>query len=147
MAETRRNDRSFVYMGIRGRLGKNMLEKAKRWAKALKRDVVALWIAARDRRVPLGAKLVAGAVAAYALSPVDLIPDFIPILGYLDDLLIVPLGILWAIRLVPGPLMAEFRLQAEQRSGRPVSRTGLAVILAIWLACIIFVIWSLKDAF
>lgn len=147
MAETRRKGLPLVYMGIRYRLGKNMFENAKRWAKALKRDVVALWIAARDPRVPLGAKVVAGAVAAYALSPVDLIPDFIPILGYLDDLLIVPLGILWAIRLVPAPLMAEFRHEAEQRSRRPVSRTGLAFILAIWLACIIFVIWSLKDAF
>jgi uncharacterized membrane protein YkvA (DUF1232 family) len=147
MAETRRKGLPLVYMGIRDGLGKTMLEKAKRWAKALKRDVVALWIAARDPRVPLGAKVVAGAVAAYALSPVDLIPDFIPILGYLDDLLIVPLGIFWAIRLVPSPLMAEFRREAEQRSGRPVSRTGLAFILAIWLACIIFVIWSLKDAF
>ncbi|WJH42308.1 DUF1232 domain-containing protein [Aliirhizobium terrae] len=122
-----------------------MLEKAKRWAKSLKRDIVALWIAARDPRVPLTAKIAAGAVAAYALSPVDLIPDFIPILGYLDDLLLVPLGIMLAIKLVPGPLMAEFRIAAEQRSGRPVSRAGLAVILAIWLVCIIFVIWSLED--
>jgi uncharacterized membrane protein YkvA (DUF1232 family) len=147
MAETRRKGLPLVYMGIGGGLGKIMLEKAKRWAKALKRDIVALWIAARDPRVPLTAKIAAGAVAAYALSPVDLIPDFIPILGYLDDLLLVPLGIMLAIRLVPAPLMTEFRLAAEQRSGRPVSRTGLAVILAIWLACIIFVIWSLKDAF
>jgi uncharacterized membrane protein YkvA (DUF1232 family) len=147
MAETRRKSLPLVYMGIRGELGKIMLEKAKRWAKALKRDIVALWIAARDPRVPLTAKIAAGAVAAYALSPVDLIPDFIPILGYLDDLLLVPLGIMLAIRLVPAPLMTEFRLAAEQRSGRPISRTGLAVILAIWLACIIFVIWSLKDAF
>ncbi|TNM65086.1 YkvA family protein [Aliirhizobium smilacinae] len=124
-----------------------MLKKAKAWAKALKRDIIALWLAARDSRVPLTAKLVAGAVAAYALSPVDLIPDFIPVLGYLDDLILVPLGILLAIRLVPPELMSEFRLMAEQRSGRPVSRMGFAVILAIWLACIIFVLWSLKDRF
>ena len=69
------------------------IASAKQWAKAIKRDVVALWIAARDARTPLAAKVVAGAVAAYALSPIDLIPDFIPVLGYLDDLLIVPLGI------------------------------------------------------
>lgn len=124
-----------------------MLKKAKAWAKALKRDIVALWLAARDPRVPLSAKLVAGAVAAYALSPVDLIPDFIPVLGYLDDLILVPVGILIAIRLVPQELMSEFRLAAEQRSGRPVSRSGLAFILAIWLACIIFMVWSLKEFF
>lgn len=124
-----------------------MLKKAKAWAKALKRDIIALWLAARDPRVPVTAKLVAGAVAAYALSPVDLIPDFIPVLGYLDDLILVPLGILLAIRLVPPELMSEFRLMAEQHSGRPVSRMGFAVILAIWLACIIFVLWSLKDRF
>lgn len=124
-----------------------MLKKAKTWARAIKRDIIALWLAARDPRVPLAAKLVAGTVAAYALSPVDLIPDFIPVLGYLDDLVLVPLGILLAIRLVPGALMSEFRLAAEQRSGRPISRAGLAAILAIWLACIIFVVWSLKDLF
>lgn len=124
-----------------------MLKKAKAWAKAIKRDIVALWLAARDPRVPLTAKLVAGAVAAYALSPVDLIPDFIPVLGYLDDIILVPLGILMAIRLVPTDLMSEFRLTAEQRSGRPVSRYGLAFILAIWLVCIIFILWSLKDRF
>ncbi|WP_313199966.1 YkvA family protein [Rhizobium sp.] len=122
-----------------------MLKKAKAWAKTLKRDIVALWLAARDPRVPLSAKLVAGAVAAYALSPVDLIPDFIPVLGYLDDLILVPVGILIAIRLVPRELMSEFRLTAEQRSGRPVSRSGLAFILAIWLACIIFMVWSLTE--
>src|SRR6478609_1183915 len=102
------------------------IERLKTWARALKRDVIALWLAARDPRVPLSAKLVAGAVAAYALSPVDLIPDFIPVLGYLDDLILVPVGILIAIRLVPRELMSEFRLTAEQRSGRPVSRSGLA---------------------
>jgi len=124
-----------------------MLKKAKAWAKTIKRDIVALWLAARDPRVPLSAKLVAGAVAAYALSPVDLIPDFIPVLGYLDDLILVPVGILIAIRLVPRELMSEFRLVAEQRSGRPVSRSGLAFILAIWLACIIFMVWRLTEFF
>lgn len=87
----------------------NRLENAKTWARRIKRDVVALWIAAHDPRTPLAAKLVAGAVAAYALSPIDLIPDFIPVLGYFDDLLIVPLGIMWAVRLVPPLLMDEFR--------------------------------------
>ncbi|MFB9952299.1 YkvA family protein [Rhizobium puerariae] len=124
-----------------------MLAKAKSWAKALKRDVVALWLAARDRRVSLQAKLVAGAVAAYALSPIDLIPDFVPVLGYLDDLVIVPLGIMLAIRLVPEPLMIEFREEATRRTARPVSRGGLAFILAIWLGCLILVLGSLSRMF
>jgi uncharacterized membrane protein YkvA (DUF1232 family) len=101
------------------------LTAAKQWARSVKRDVVALWIAARDGRTPMVAKIVAGAVAAYALSPIDLIPDFVPVLGYLDDLIIVPLGILIAIRLIPAPLMSEFRNMATQRAQRPVSRSGL----------------------
>jgi len=123
----------------------DLLTNAKRWAKMLKRDVVALWIAARDPRVPIYAKLVASAVAAYALSPIDLIPDFVPVLGYLDDLLIVPLGIMLAIRLMPPLLMAEFRAEATQRAERPISRAGLAFILVIWLACLIFILWSLSN--
>jgi uncharacterized membrane protein YkvA (DUF1232 family) len=106
----------------------------KRWARSLKRDIVALWLAARDKRTPIVAKIAAGSVAAYALSPIDLIPDFIPILGYLDDLLIVPLGIALAIRLVPAPLMSEFRRLAERQSERPISRAGLLGVIVIWLA-------------
>ena len=116
-----------------------LISKAKLWAKSLKRDVVALWLAARDRRVPWYAKAVAGGIAAYALSPIDLIPDFIPVLGYLDDLVIVPLGILLAVRLVPPDVMAELRMDAAARLERPSGRAGLVVILAIWLFCIIFV--------
>ncbi|MFP3541867.1 YkvA family protein [Rhizobium sp. SIMBA_035] len=118
----------------------SLISQAKIWAKSLKRDIVALWLAARDPRVPWHAKAVAGAVAAYALSPVDLIPDFIPVLGYLDDIIIVPLGILLAVRLIPPPLMAELRAQAAERAERPVSRTGLIFILAVWACCIIFLI-------
>ncbi|WP_283194823.1 YkvA family protein [Rhizobium sp. AN80A] len=116
-----------------------LISKAKLWAKSLKRDVVALWLAARDRRVPWYAKAVAGGIAAYALSPIDLIPDFIPVLGYLDDLVIVPLGILLAVRLVPPNVMAELRMDAAARLERPSGRAALVVILAIWLCCIIFV--------
>jgi len=109
------------------------LDRTRQWARRLKRDVLALWIAARDPRTPVLAKLVAASVAAYALSPIDLIPDFIPVLGLLDDLLIVPLGIVLAIRLIPHDLMHAFRQAATQRAARPVSRAGLAVILSIWL--------------
>ncbi|KQY26070.1 YkvA family protein [Rhizobium sp. Root482] len=126
------------------------LSSAKTWARSIKRDIVALWIAARDRRTPVAAKIVAGAVAAYALSPIDLIPDFIPILGYLDDLLIVPLGILLAIRMIPTPLMSEFRLSAERRSARPTSRGGLMAVIIVWTICALaaaWLVWRQFDAF
>ncbi|MBY5325334.1 YkvA family protein [Rhizobium leguminosarum] len=122
-----------------------LISKAKNWAKSLKRDIVALWLAVRDPRVPWHAKAVAGAVAAYALSPIDLIPDFIPILGYLDDLLIVPLGIMLAIRLVPAEVMNELRTEATGRIERPSSRVGLIFILAVWLICIIFLALALRK--
>ncbi|CAD7035730.1 hypothetical protein REJC140_03445 [Pseudorhizobium endolithicum] len=89
------------------------LTRLKEWARRLKRDAIALWIAARDPRTPFAAKVVAGCIAAYALSPIDLIPDFIPILGYFDELLLLPAGIALAIRMIPDDLMAEFRLLAE----------------------------------
>ena len=104
----------------------------KTWARTIKRDVVALWIAARDPRVPWHVKLAAGAVAAYALSPIDLIPDFIPVIGYLDDLIIVPLGILMVVRLMPQDLMAEFRADAARRTGKPRSLAGLLFIVLLW---------------
>lgn len=117
-----------------------MLTQLKAWAKALKRDVVALWLAARDARVPWHAKAVAAAVAAYALSPIDLIPDFVPVLGYLDDLILVPAGIWLAVRLVPANVLDELRQAAAKVAERPVSRAGLASIVAIWvLAAIAFV--------
>jgi len=116
----------------------------KNWARRVKQDVVALWLAARDPRVPWYAKVLAGAVAAYALSPIDLIPDFIPILGYLDDLLIVPAGIWLAVRAVPPALMAEFRAQAALRA-RPVSRTSAAAILLVWAVMLIGFLWLVRS--
>lgn len=117
-----------------------ILDAAKRWAKSLKRDVVALWLAARDPRTPWYAKAAAGAVAAYALSPIDLIPDFIPVLGYVDDLLVVPLGILLVVKLIPPLLMAEFRAEAARRD-KPVSRVGLALVLLAWMAAAAAIGW------
>ena len=117
-----------------------MLDRLKCWARAIKTDVVALWLAARDPRTPWHAKAVAACVAAYALSPIDLIPDFIPVLGYLDDLLIVPAGILLAVRLIPARLMAEFREEARRRD-RPGSRAGMIAIVAIWLLSAALLIW------
>ena len=100
-----------------------------------------MWIAARDPRTPVGAKLLAGAVAAYAFSPIDLIPDFIPILGLLDDVIIVPLGVWLVLRMVPPPLLAEFRTEAARLAERPVSRRAAIVIGAIWVAAAIFLGW------
>jgi uncharacterized membrane protein YkvA (DUF1232 family) len=119
-----------------------MLERAKQWARLLKRDVLALWIAARDCRTPWYAKLAAGVVAAYALSPIDLIPDFIPILGYLDDLIIVPLGILLVVKLIPGPLMAEYRAMAAGLAKR-TSYGGMIAILSIWFGVAAVLLWWL----
>ena len=111
-----------------------MSGRLKNWARRLKRDVVALWLAARDPRTPVGAKLLAGAVAAYALSPIDLIPDFIPVLGYLDDLIIVPAGIWLALKMIPAELMDELRAEAERCGTRPTSRAAMFVILLVWIA-------------
>jgi len=113
------------------------IDDIKRWARELKREIFAVWIAARDPRTPVAAKVVGGIIAAYAISPIDLIPDFIPVLGYLDDLLIVPLGLMLAVRLIPDALMIEFRERADIMSERPRSILAAVVIVAIWiLGCI-----------
>jgi uncharacterized membrane protein YkvA (DUF1232 family) len=122
-----------------------MIENAKIWARRIKTDVVALYMAGRDPRTPLLAKAVALAVAGYALSPIDLIPDFIPVLGYLDDLIIVPLGIVLAVRLIPTALMAEFRAMATERGKLPTNRFAAAVIIGIWIAGLVIVAWWLAP--
>lgn len=122
-----------------------MLQRLKNWARSIQRDVVAIWLAARDPRVPWYTKAIAAAVAAYALSPIDLIPDFIPVLGYLDDLVIVPLGILLVIRLIPEELMIEFRREAERRMERPTSRRAAAVIVALWATAAALLWWWLRP--
>ena len=98
-----------------------MLENWKQWARTIKRDAHALYLAARDPRVPWYAKALAIAVAAYALSPIDLIPDFVPVLGYLDDLIIVPAGIVLVIWLIPPEIMAQHRDVAIAAQDRPMS--------------------------
>jgi uncharacterized membrane protein YkvA (DUF1232 family) len=108
-------------------------ERIAGWVAALERELAALYLAGRDARTPRVAKLAAVAVVAYALSPIDLIPDFIPVLGYLDDLLIVPLGIALAVRLVPHELMQEFRTRAKEISMSSGSRAGLAIVIGLWL--------------
>src|SRR5947208_13443776 len=113
-----------------------MLQRIRQWARLAGRDVYAVYRAARDPRVPWYAKALAFCVARYALSPIDLIPDFVPVLGYLDDLIIVPLGIFLVIRLIPPNVMAEHRGLADAAQDRPVSRTGATMIVAVWIAAI-----------
>src|SRR5262245_46196145 len=105
------------------------------------RDAHAIYLAARDPRTPWYAKALAVCVAAYAFSPIDLIPDFIPVLGYLDDLLIVPLGIFIVVKLIPAEVMAESRAAANLAAERPVSMTAAAVIVAVWAASIGLTAW------
>jgi uncharacterized membrane protein YkvA (DUF1232 family) len=118
-----------------------LLCRLKDWARAVRRDVHALWLAARDPRTPWAARLLALLIAAYALSPIDMIPDFIPVLGLLDEAILLPLAILLAIRLIPAPLLAEFRATAAAAVARPVSRAGAALVVVAWLLAAAGLLW------
>jgi uncharacterized membrane protein YkvA (DUF1232 family) len=120
-----------------------MIERLKQWAKALKRDVTLLWLAARDPRTPLAAKLVAGFVAAYAFSPIDLIPDFIPVFGLLDDLLLVPAGIWLAMRLIPTNLRDELRLVAAQTPWPGPARAAAVAVAVFWTVCAVTIVLAI----
>jgi uncharacterized membrane protein YkvA (DUF1232 family) len=113
-----------------------LLAKLKQRARYLKAETFALYLAARDPRTPWYAKLVVTGIVAYAVSPIDLIPDFVPVLGYLDDLILIPAGIAFAIRLVPDSVLANCRAQAQEifKNGEPVSRIAGVVIVIIWIA-------------
>ena len=122
-----------------------MFAKWKRWARAIKRDSHALYLAARDPRVPWYVKTLAVLVAAYALSPIDLIPDFVPVFGYLDDLIIVPAGIALAIRLMPPNIMAKHRELAAAAQDRPVGRAAATAILVVWMLAIALTAWLVTS--
>lgn len=113
-----------------------MVETWKRRAGQLKAETYALFLAYRDRRTPWCARLFAACVVAYAFSPLDLIPDFIPVLGYLDDLILIPLGIALALKMIPPQVMADSRVKAQELLGqdRPRSWIAAAAIVTIWLA-------------
>jgi uncharacterized membrane protein YkvA (DUF1232 family) len=104
-------------------------------ARDLKRETFALYLAARHPGTPWYAKLLVAAIVAYALSPIDLIPDFIPVLGYLDDLILIPIGIVLAVRIIPHPILEECRARAQDliARGQPVSRIAGAVIIVLWI--------------
>jgi len=122
------------------------LARLKKWAGDIKRDILALYLAARDPRVPWYAKVLAGVLAAYALSPIDLIPDFIPVLGYLDELIILPLGIVAVVRLIPVDVMEDLRRQAENiYNSRPRSLAGAFAIILLWLTAATFIFWLIFN--
>lgn len=119
----------------------------RRWARALKVETYALYFVYRDPRVPLHARIFIACVVGYALSPIDLIPDPIPVLGYLDDLILVPLGIWLAIRMVPPQVLADARDKAAAAvsQGKPINRLAGAIIVAIWGLCLAFAaIWIVR---
>jgi uncharacterized membrane protein YkvA (DUF1232 family) len=124
------------------------LDRLRRWGRAIKQDVLALWFCCRHPRTPLLAKLLALAIAAYALSPIDLIPDFIPVLGYLDELILLPAAIIVVLKLIPADVLVECRAQAsrwtEENRGRPRSYAGAAVVVLLWL-CLAWLGWKLVD--
>jgi uncharacterized membrane protein YkvA (DUF1232 family) len=119
-----------------------MLSRIKSWAAKLKRDGHAIYLASRDPRVPWYAKALAIAVAGYALSPIDLIPDFIPIIGYLDELILLPLGIWLVVALIPPDIMVEYRARADEAGQRPTSRGGMVAIILLWIAGALTLGWA-----
>lgn len=122
---------------------KEVFEKLKLWARRLETEVYALYLAYKDPRVPLYARIFAAIVVGYAFSPVDLIPDFIPVLGYLDDLVLVPLGVAITIRMIPAPVLAECRERAREviARGKPVNRVAAAVVVAVWVALTVLAVF------
>ena len=123
------------------------MERLRRWAAMAKREVLVVWLAARDPRVPWFAKLLGAVAAGYALSPIDLIPDFIPVLGYLDDLLIVPPLLLFAVSLIPSHVRQDLRAEAAKRiAALPTNRWAAAIIVVIWLVLGGLSVWWLWSA-
>ncbi|MGL5063285.1 MAG: YkvA family protein [Microcoleus sp.] len=125
------------------------MKSLKQIARQLKKDTYAVYLASIDRRVPWYARVLAGVTVAYAFSPIDLIPDFIPILGYLDDLLIVPLGIWLVLKMIPPAVLTECREKAaaEIERGKPTNQVAAAIIVAIWIGLGILAAMWVKHIF
>jgi uncharacterized membrane protein YkvA (DUF1232 family) len=125
----------------------SLLTSWKTRARQLKAETYALYLAYRDPRVPWYAKLLAACVVAYAFSPLDLIPDFIPVLGYLDDLILVPLGISLAIKLIPSHVLAECRHKAQNamKPDRSTNWWAAGIVIAIWLLLAAMTLWGLIN--
>jgi uncharacterized membrane protein YkvA (DUF1232 family) len=122
-----------------------VIERLRERAREIKRQSYALYLAARHPGVPWYAKAMVGLVAAYAFSPIDLIPDFIPVLGYLDDLILLPLGIALAIRMIPDEVWAECQARAAEAHDRPRARAAAIVIVVIWIAALALTAWLLRP--
>jgi len=120
-----------------------MIKRVLQWANLLKREAVTLWFCTRNPQTPRAAKILALMVVAYAFSPIDLIPDFIPILGFLDDAILLPIGIWITLKLIPRTVIESSRMQAEQwlaeKHGKPRNWFGAAVIIALWIVAIGFI--------
>ena len=123
------------------------IERLESWARRLKVEVYALYLAYKDPRVPWYARAFAAVVVGYAFSPIDLIPDPIPVLGYLDDLILIPLGVALAIRMIPPRVLAECREEARNAKGRPVSKVAAVVVVVGWLSLAASAVWLVAWTF
>lgn len=122
-------------------MGMKFLESLKGRARSLQRDTLAVWYAAKDKRTPWYARILAVLVAAYALSPVDLVPDFIPVLGYLDDLILIPAGIALVLRLIPAVVMSDARIKADLSLAKPSTWWMTGLIILVWICLVILIIY------
>jgi uncharacterized membrane protein YkvA (DUF1232 family) len=123
------------------------VDRLESWARRLKVEVYALYLAYKDPRVPWYARVFAAVVVGYAFSPVDLIPDVVPVLGYLDDLILVPLGVALAIKMIPSPVLAECREKARETADVPVNKVAAVVVVIAWMALAIFAVRLTLQAF
>ncbi|MFJ7309714.1 YkvA family protein [Peribacillus frigoritolerans] len=119
-----------------------MFDKIKTWARSLKRQIFILYFACKDERVPWHAKVFTACVVAYAFSPIDIIPDFIPILGYLDDVILVPIGIMIALRMISKNVLTDCEVKAEEmmKNGKPKNWIVGSLIVMIW---VLIIIWAI----
>ena len=119
------------------------MESLKQRAKTLRRDTVAVYFASRDPRTPWYARVLAVVIAVYAFSPIDLIPDFVPVLGYLDDLILIPAGITLTLRLIPAAVMQDARLKADDSIAKPSTWWMTLLIILVWVGVLALVVWLL----
>jgi uncharacterized membrane protein YkvA (DUF1232 family) len=123
------------------------IERLESWARRLKVEVYALYLAYKDPRVPWYARVFAAVVVGYAFSPIDLIPDPVPVLGYLDDLILIPLGVALAIKMIPPPVLAECREKARNAKDRPVSKVAAVVVVVVWFTLAALAVWLVARVF
>ena len=123
------------------------IRRLESWARRLKVEVYALYLAYKDQRVPWYARVFAVVVVGYAFSPIDLIPDVVPVLGYLDDLILIPLGVALAIKMIPPAVLAECREKARDAKDRPVNKLAAVVIVIVWIALAVLAVRIVARVF